>query len=99
MTSLKYSNFLKPYYIADDSNIFASHNCIRTLYKHLNEELATMLHLFHCNMLSINTSKTRYIVITKKQTVPVLKLILNGSVLQRETFLTLSCMYVDDKLT
>ncbi len=93
---LKYS---KAIFFVDDTNIFASHKCIRTLYKNLNEEVATILHWFHCNKLSINTIKTHYTVITKKRTIPVLGVILNGSILQSETFVKFLGVYVDDKLT
>ncbi len=93
---LKYS---KAILFADNINIFASHKCIRTVYKNLNRELATMLHWFHCNKLSINARKTYYIVITMKRTLLVLELILNGSILQRETFVKFLGVYVDDKLT
>ncbi len=58
-----------------------------------------MLHWFHSNKLSINASKTHYSVITKKRTLPVLELILDGLILQRETFVKFLGVYVDDKLT
>ena len=47
----------------------------------------------------MNAIKTHYIVITKKRILPVLELILNGSIVQRETFIEFLDVYVDDKLT
>ena len=48
---------------ADDTNVFASSGNLKTLEKLMNEELAKVNNWCHNNKLSINMTKTNYMVI------------------------------------
>ena len=50
---------------ADDTSLFYSHKCITTLYKTINEELVKIHDWLKANKLSLNVSKTKYILFHK----------------------------------
>ena len=47
---------------ADDTNLFFSGNCYNQLFRVANEELTNVDHWLTANKLSLNISKTNYIV-------------------------------------
>ena len=47
---------------ADDTNLFSSDNCYNQLFRVANEELTNVDHWLTANKLSLNISKTNYIV-------------------------------------
>lgn len=59
-----YYNDIYTIIFADDTNIFYSHKDISTMEAHVNSQLEEINIWFKCNKLSINISKTFYIVFT-----------------------------------
>ena len=62
----KISN-LKTVLFADDSNFLLAHSDPETLNKLVNEQLIKIKDYFNANYLSINTSKTTYIIFCPNQ--------------------------------
>ena len=60
------SKFLKCVLFADDTNLFASGNNINTLCEQINDELSKINKWFSINKLSLNLSKTNFIIFSKK---------------------------------
>jgi len=52
---------------ADDTNIFLSHKNISTLFSTMNAQLKNLENWFHANRLSINLTKTKYMVFGKER--------------------------------
>ena len=50
---------------ADDTNLFFSHKNLRTLFSKMNAELSKINELFKANELSLNVTKTMYILFLK----------------------------------
>ena len=50
---------------ADDTNLFYSHNDIKTLFKTVNNELKNIHEWFKANKLSLNADKTKYVFFHK----------------------------------
>ena len=61
------SKFLKCALFADDTNLFASGNNINTLCEQINDELSKINKWFNINKLSLNLSKTNFIIFSKKK--------------------------------
>jgi len=47
---------------ADDTNVFLSHKSIHTLFEIMNTELSKIAAWFNTNKLSMNSTKTNYIL-------------------------------------
>ena len=54
--------------LADDTNLFYSHEDIRTLFYTVNTELVKVNHWFKANKLSLNLKKTNYTLFYKPVT-------------------------------
>src|SRR6218665_3059470 len=54
----------------DDSNVFASHGSYETLFQIINTGLPLVNDWFRANMLSLNDSKTSFIVFALKKYIP-----------------------------
>ena len=65
---------------ADDTNIFYSHSCLKTLNETLQTEVDKIAEWLNTNKLSINTSKTKFILFrsSKKKKKHVVKLSINN---------------------
>ena len=56
------SKILRFIIFADDTNIFYAHNDIKTLIETVNSELKFLRNWFRANRLSLNISKTNFIL-------------------------------------
>jgi hypothetical protein len=56
---------------ADDTNVFIDGKDADTIVNHLNEELKLLIQWLHVNKLSLNISKTHYIIFSPKRYVTV----------------------------
>src|SRR5678815_3385467 len=66
------STLLRFILFADDSNVFLSHSSYDKLIQLANEELSLAADWFKANKLSLNVSKTNYIIFrTPNKTIPV----------------------------
>ena len=50
---------------ADDTNLFFSHKNLRTLFSKMNAQLSKINEWFKANKLSLNVTKTKYILFLK----------------------------------
>lgn len=68
---------------ADDTNIFISGKNLVELEGILNEELNNLVEWLHCNRLSLNISKTHYMIFSKMPIDRSLKILISNQVIQR----------------
>jgi len=81
------SSTLHSILFADDTTIFYSHSCISTLFKTLNNELKYLSLWFKVNKLSLNKTKTKYLIFHKNSNALPLqlpKLYIDNCEIQRE---------------
>ena len=84
---------------ADDTNIFYSHSCLKTLNETLQTEVDKIAEWLNTNKLSINTSKTKFILFrsSKKKKKHVVKLSINNDDIKQvksTTFLGVALMNI-----
>ena len=94
------SSMLKFILFADDTNIFYANKNIAELVNVVNCELSNLSMWFRSNKLSINASKSNFIIFGNR-TIPVsvqLKLLLDDNVLERVTCTTFLGVFLDEKL-
>jgi len=87
---------------ADDTNIFASHKSYDYLIQLMNQELVHVNNWFVANKLSLNTSKTNYILFSShRKHVPLVKgiITINGTPIPQVTTAKFLGIYVDQFLT
>ena len=58
---------IKSILFADDTTIYYSHSNLNTLYTNLNKDLQILNDWFKTNKLSLNVSKTQYMIFNKKK--------------------------------
>ena len=63
------SQQLRNIMFADDTNLFLTGNSIETIESLMNSELCNLIEWFQANLLSLNISKTNYIVFSKKRNI------------------------------
>ena len=51
---------------ADDTTVYFTHTNMQTLYRSVNSDLSTLDDWFRANQLSVNPTKTKYILFTKR---------------------------------
>ena len=61
----KASNIITPIMFADDTNLFYTHQNIKTLFNEMNTELKNISEWLRANKLSINVDKTNFILFHK----------------------------------
>ena len=98
------SNILEPIMFADDTNLFYSHENIKTLFNIVNNELNKLNEWFKANKLSLNIDKTKYTFFHKlkqRDTIPLKlpNLILNNSSIKRENAIKFLGVIIDENLT
>ena len=100
----KASSLLKHIMFADDTNLFYSHNNIKTLFQTVNKELTLINEWFKANKLSLNTSKTKYTFFHKLRRndyiplkLPALKI--NNTEIKREYCIKFLGVLLDECLT
>ena len=62
-------NKSKSILFADDTNVYMSGKLINDLYKNMNKELEVLADWFHANKLSLNVSKTKYMLFSRSHPV------------------------------
>jgi hypothetical protein len=94
------SDILKFILFADDTNLFFSDKNIYVVESQVNNELRKLSEWFRSNKLSLNVSKTNFIVFGNKQ-FPVnfsqIKLVLDGNILERTDCAKFLGVYLDEK--
>ena len=89
---------------ADDTNLFYSHNNVKELFRTMNAELSHLNDWFCANKLSLNTDKTKYVLLHKaksKGNLPLvlLDLFINDVKIKRDNSLKFLGVMIDENLT
>src|SRR6218665_383787 len=87
---------------ADDSNVFLTHGSYKSLYSELNKELVKVSDWFRANKLSLNLSKTNYILFrSNRKPVPqeTCKLVIDNTEIPQVNSVKFLGVYVDQHLT
>ena len=86
---------------ADDSNLFLTGKSITTLIDIMNRELSKIIEWLHSNKLSLNVSKTQYMIFgSKKNTTNMHKSVtINNIVLNKVETIKFLGVIIDSKLT
>ena len=94
-------NLCKALLFADDTTIFYTHDDIDILYQTVNNELSEANEWFRANKLSINATKTYYLLFhTRYMDVPEHShaIVLNNTEIQKADFMKFLGLFIDDKL-
>src|SRR6218665_2351940 len=86
---------------ADDSNVFLTHGSYKSLYSELNKELGKVSDWFRANKLSLNLSKTNYILFrSNRKPVPqeTCKLVIDNTEIPQVNSVKFLGLYVDQHL-
>jgi retron-type reverse transcriptase len=67
INDIQCSNIISVILFADDTSIFYSHNCLKTLNKIIQQELDRVSIWLNVNKLTINTTKTKFICFKTKK--------------------------------
>lgn len=92
------SRILNLVLFADDTNLFASGDDITTLCSNINVELHKFNVWFRINKLSLNLSKTNYMIFTNKSC-PDVTLSMNNTKIDRVYVTKFLGVLVDEKLS
>src|SRR6218665_2440200 len=87
---------------ADDSNVFLTHGSYKSQYSELNKELVKVSDWFRSNKLSLNLSKTNYILFrSNRKPVPeeTCKLVIDNTEIPQVNSVKFLGVYVDQHLT
>ena len=94
------SDLLKFILFADDTTILYSHANIDTLISKINHELTHLCDWFSANKLSLNVSKTNYMLFNNNNTRlnTNLQLKINGEIIDKVESTKFLGLHIDDKL-
>jgi hypothetical protein len=86
---------------ADDTTLYQSARSIDDLYKTINIDLVTLSDWLKANKLSLNISKTKYMLFSNKRLTGLnnLEVMINNTLLVREQCLKFLGIYIDENLT
>ena len=93
-----YLLLLKPILFADDTNLFYSGKDIKELCSVVSIELDKLCKWFQVNKLSLNTSKTNFMVFTNKRCDDTYSVCMNGLNLSRVLVTQFLGVHMDSKL-
>ena len=84
---------------ADDTNLTMASKCANTLEVNVNLELTKVSNWMRLNKLSVNFSKTEYMLITKKKNIKHFQVKICDNVIQCKDHIKYLGVYIDDKLS
>ena len=85
---------------ADDTNVFIDGKDIVTVLKCLNEQLAKLIQWLYANKLSLNISKTHFIIFTLKKCVNCEnKVFMNNEIIKQVKFTKFLGVVIDERLS
>ena len=96
------SELLKSILFADDTNIFASGKDLVQLQNNINSELCNLVKWFKVNKLSLNISKTNFIVFSSSRKVPNhvnISIVIDGIQINRVSKVKFLGVILDESLT
>ena len=83
---------------ADDSTVSLAGSNINTLYTNMNNDLNRLTDWFQANKLSLNISKSHYMLFSRTKTDDTLKLLLCDKEIKRQKTVTFLGIQIDDNL-
>lgn len=93
------SDIVKVVLFADDSNVFKCDTDVHNLVNEMNNELEKIDAWFKSNQLTLNISKTHYMIFTR-QNLPVCnKIVVGGKEIEQVSCTVFLGIHIDDKLT
>lgn len=97
---LAYSlNKTKSIQFADDTTLYSTHKTISELYKNVNEDLEILHDWFKANKLSLNVSKTHYMLFSNKKLKPSdQSLYMGKEKIEKKNHVKFLGLYIDDNL-
>lgn len=96
------SKILHTILFADDTNLFYSHECFHTLISSVNEELHKITNWLEANRLSLNLSKTHFVIFTssnKKYDSNMAKIVIGNETVKEENSTKFLGIFLDQHLT
>ena len=86
---------------ADDTNIFYSHSCLKKLNEIVQEELNKITVWLNTNILSINNTKTKFILFrsSKKKKINNISITINNELIKQVKNTTFLGVVIDECLT
>jgi hypothetical protein len=91
-------NYSKPVLFADDTSICHAHQNMNILVSQINSDLNNLNDWFKSNKMSLNISKTHYIIFKAKTTLPTNTINIGGIPLMNKTSTIFLGMHIDDQL-
>ena len=92
------SNILKFILFADDTNIFCSGNNLKKLSELISQELNKLRDWFSVNKLSLNVSKTNFMVFSNTRKVENVEITINNTAITRVNSTKFLGVIIDEKL-
>ena len=94
-------NFTKSIQFADDTSVYISGNRISDLYMQMNSDLETLSDWFNANKLSLNVSKSHYMLFKHSRNITnvTTPLRMSNKEIERTSSFKLLGIYIDDKLS
>ena len=95
------SNILNFIIFADDTNVFHSHKSLQDLYQIINNEIANVVDWFRINKLSLNISKTNFILFrSHRKPIPQLNIniLIDSNIVPQVTSTKFLGVYIDQHL-
>lgn len=95
------SNVLNFIIFADDTNVFHSHKSLQELYQIINNEIANVVDWFRINKLSLNISKTNFILFrSHRKPIPQsnINILIDGNIVPQVTCTKFLGVYIDQHL-
>jgi hypothetical protein len=101
INDLPFSSKLMPIIFADDTNVFLGGKSINQCIETINIEMNNLIKWIQCNRLSLNVTKTNYIIFSKSKVLSanLLPLTINNTVIDRVYSLKFLGIVIDDKLS
>ena len=93
------SNILKLILFADDTNLFRSGSDLSVVCREISDELNKLYTWFNVNKLSLNVTKTNYMIFSNKNVATDSNILINGADIERVGCTKFLGVLIDSKLT
>ena len=92
-------NTTKCILFADDTTIYLSSDKIETMYQIMNDELLNLTDWFKANKLSLNVSKTNYVLFNRRKSKYEGKIMIGGEIIERVNCFKFLGIFIDEELS
>jgi hypothetical protein len=80
---------------ADDTTVYASSNSLTRLYNIINSDLNSLADWFYANKLSLNVSKTHYVLFSRHKVTIDLEIIIGNAKIERKPYVNFFGLMID----